>query len=123
MSYQKPVIGANKNQQIVDLRGVMGVDLQQSPERTANHFQALQSTGKKSIIGHSDFVHMEDQKGLDFAANNLSSDPYMDIQDQGKKKEYSALGDVSQLVLATENSAAQSKERPPVPRPRGSQEP
>lgn len=24
MSYEKPVIGANKNQQIVDLRGVMG---------------------------------------------------------------------------------------------------
>lgn len=75
------------------------------------------------MIGHSDFVQMEDQKGLDFAANNLSSDPYMDIQDQGKKKEYSALGEVSQLVLATENSAAPSKERPPVPRTRANQEP
>lgn len=67
------------------------------------------------MIGHSDFVHMGDQKGLDFAANNLSSDPYMDIQDQGKKKEYSALGEVSQLVLATENSAGPAKERPPIP--------
>ena len=96
----------------------MGVDLHQSPEKTMNHFQAMQSTGKKSMIGHSDFVHMEGQKDLDFAANNLSSDPYMDIQDQGKKKEYSALGEVSQLVLATENSAAQSKEHPPIPRTR-----
>ena len=128
LSYRKPVIGANKNQQIVDLRGVMGVDadVHQSPEKQAslNHFQQLESTGKKSMIGHSDFVHMENQKALDFAANNLSSDPYIDLQAaKGQKKDYSSLGEVSQLVLATENSAAQAKDRLPLPQTNANQEP
>ena len=75
------------------------------------------------MVGHSDFVQMENQKGLDFATNNLSSDPYIDVHDKGKSKEYSALGEVSQLVLATENSAGPSKERPPMPQAKAGAEP
>lgn len=76
------------------------------------------------MIGHSDFVHPDDQRGgLDFATNNLSRDPYLNlpnsrdkpsnIHDRRKSNNASgqALGEVSQLVLATENSA---NRRPPL---------
>ena len=69
------------------------------------------------MIGHSDFVHPEDQRPLDFGANNLSRDPYLDLPSKPsnpasrvEEGKHGGLGDVSQLVLATEHSARPSKE-------------
>lgn len=69
------------------------------------------------MIGHSDFVHPEDQRPLDFGAHNLSRDPYLDLPSKqssqasrAEQEKRGGLGDVSQLVLATEHSARPSRE-------------